>query len=152
MDFKGKQIAIDMYNCLEEIISDNKKVEELLQKAAEVYKIGAYSVCYNIDENGEYSFSVPCKRGHMNLHVYPALGFAAIDIFTCKDDAEPENLAAFLKKTFSPDKSKITFLQRGDFGSQSDMKPRRRSQIKTMHRAKSAGNQLLKIVMKPKSD
>ena len=152
MKFKGTQIVIDMYSCKYEIVSDCKKVEAILQKAVEDYKIGAYSICYNLDDNGEYSFSIPCKRGHINLHVYPELDFAAIDIFTCNDEADPDRLANFLKKQFSPDKSKITFLQRGDFGSQNDMKPRRKSQVKTIHRARNAGNRLLRIVMKPKSE
>ena len=112
----------------------------------------AFSICFIADENGEYSFSIPCKRGHINLHVYPQLGFAAVDVFTCNDEADPDRLVGFIKKQFSPDKAKITFLQRGDFGSQSDMKPRRKSQIKPMHRARNAGNRLLKIVMKPKSE
>ena len=152
MKLKGAQIAIDMYSCKDEILSDCKKVEAILQKAVEDYRIGAYSICYNAEVNGEYSFSVPCKRGHINLHVYPELGFAAVDIFTCNDEADPDRLAGFIKKQFSPDKSKITFLQRGDFGSQNDMKPRRKSQIKPMHRARNAGKRLLKIVMGPKTN
>ena len=140
MKFKGAQIAIDMYSCKDEILSDCKKVEVILQKAVEDYK------------NGEYSFSIPCKRGHINLHVYPELGFAAVDIFTCNDEADPDRLAGFIKKQFSPDKSKITFLKRGDFGSQNDMKPRRKSQIKPMHRARNAGKRLLKIVMGPNTN
>ena len=41
MKFKGTQIVIDMYSCKYEIVSDCKKVEAILQKAVEDYKIGA---------------------------------------------------------------------------------------------------------------
>ena len=148
---KGTQIVIDMYSCKEEVVSDSKVVETILQNAVEKYKMDAHAIYYNVEDNGEYSFSVPCKRGHINLHVYPELGFAAVDIFTCCDEADPDRLAVFLRKQFSPDKSKITFLQRGDFGSQNDMKPKHKSKMRAMHRAKSAGNRFLRIVMRPKS-
>lgn len=151
MKLKGAQIAIDMYSCNYDFIEDYQKVEAVLRKAVDDYNMGAYDISHYTDVSGEYSFSIPCQRGHINLHIYPELGFAAIDIFTCKEDADSDRLAGYLKKQFSPDKAKITFLQRGDFGSQNDMKPRRKSQIKPMHRAKNAGQKLLKIVMGPQN-
>ncbi|HIU63425.1 MAG TPA: S-adenosylmethionine decarboxylase [Candidatus Avacidaminococcus intestinavium] len=150
MALKGAQIAIDMYSCKYDFLSNNQLVEATLKKAITDYKFGAYAIYHYTDEDNEYSFCIPCQRGHINLHVYPELGFVAVDIFTCKEDADSDRLAGFLKKQFSPDKAKITFLQRGDFGSQNDMKPRRKSQVKPMHRAKNAGKKLLKIVMGPK--
>lgn len=80
----------------------------------------------------------------MTLHLYPDLGFVTIDVFTCFKDADPDGLARFLRNYFDPDKSKITYLDRGDFGSESDMKPRRKSNIKTIRRARTIGNKLSK--------
>ena len=45
-------------------------------------------------------------------------------------EADPASMASYLRVAFDADKSKITLLDRGDFGSQSDMKPSRRSNIK----------------------
>ena len=152
MKFKGTQIAIDMYSCNGNIISNKDLVREVLERATTEYGMEKQSIYYNDDQgDGEFSYIIPCNRGHINVHVYLVLGFVAADIFTVNDTASPEKLAIFLRKEFSPDKSKITFLQRGDFGSQFDMKPHRRSQIKTIRRAKHAGEVLKKLVLKPKS-
>lgn len=149
--FKGTQIAIDMYGCSDEVISNPEAVEAILREAIVEYHMEERAVHYNAEDNGEYSLIVPCKRGHINLHVYPQIGFAAVDVFTVNDAANPDKLAVYLRAKFAPDKSKITFLERGDFGSQNDMKPRRKSQIKTIRRAKNAGNALKKLMMRPKS-
>ena len=152
MKFKRTQIAIDMYSCNGAVISNKDIVKEVLERAATEYGMEKKSIYYNDDQgDGEFSYIIPCNRGHINVHVYPVLGFVAADIFTISDNANPEKLAIFLRKEFSPDKSKITFLQRGDFGSLNDMKPHLRSQIKTIRRAKNAGAVLKKLVLKPKS-
>lgn len=39
MKLKGAQIAIDMYSCKDEILSDCKKVEEILQKQLMTIKL-----------------------------------------------------------------------------------------------------------------
>ena len=103
------------------------------------------------DGINEYSVFAHCKQGHVTLHLYPDLGFVTIDVFTCFKDADPDGLARFLRHYFDPDKSKITYLERGDFGSESDMKPRRKSNIKTVRRARTIGNKLSKLIMKPRS-
>lgn len=151
MKFKGTQIAIDMYGCLEAVVTDAEAVKKILQQAITEYHMGEIDIYFNQEENDEYSLLAPCKKGHINLHVYPQLGFAAVDVFTCNDDASPEQLASYLRAQFNPDKSRITFLERGDFGSQNDMKPRRKSQVKTSRRAKNARDKILKLVMKPRS-
>ncbi len=152
MDFKGTQIAIDMYSCDEEVLTNHDVVKALVQNAVSSYHMEEQAIYYvNDNSNDEYSYLIPCKRGHMNLHVYPSLGFIAMDIFTLQDGANPEKLAISLRKAFNPDKSKITFLERGDFGSESDMKPRRKKQIKTIRRAKNAGTVLKQLLFKPKS-
>lgn len=152
MNYKGTQIAIDMYACDGETISNKDTVKAILKNAVEQYKMEEHSIYFNDDQgNNEYSYIIPCKRGHINIHVYPTLGFVAADIFTINDAANPEQLAITLRKEFAPDKSKITFLERGDFGSQNDMKPRRKRQVKTIRRAKNAGAAFKRLILKPKS-
>ena len=132
----GTQIAIDMYNCSDILLDD---------------VIG--SGVYVNDEDGidEYSVFAHCKQGHITMHVYPDMGFATIDIFTCFKEADPDGLARFMRKYFNPDKSKITYLERGDFGNESDMKPRRKSHTKIIRKAKTLGKKLSKLMLRPKS-
>lgn len=152
MKFIGTQIAIDMYNCSDILLDDVASIERMLADAATKFGMKPSGVYIN-DEDGidEYSVFAHCTQGHITMHVYPALGFATIDIFTCFKDADPDGLGRFMRKYFSPDKSKITYLKRGDFGNESDMKPRRRSHTKIVRKARSLGKKLSKLMLKPKS-
>mgnify|MGYP003591198986 FL=1 len=151
MKFKGMQIAMDLYNCDGDIIDSKDAVKKIIEDAAKRHTMKKIAIYYNQDPNSnDYSYLMPCYYGHINLHVFPDLGFVAADIFTVDEAANPEELVALIRKKLSPDKSKLTILKRGDFGSVNDMKPRRKNQIRTMHRAKTAGAVLKKLVLRPK--
>ena len=128
----GTQIAIDMYNCSDILLDDVIGIEHMLSDAAARFGMEPSGVYVN-DEDGidEYSVFAHCKQGHITMHVYPDMGFATIDIFTCFN--------------------KITYLERGDFGNESDMKPRRKSHTKIIRKAKTFGKKLSKLMMRPKS-
>lgn len=109
----GTQIAIDMYNCSDILLDDVIGIEHMLSSAAARFGMEPSGVYVN-DEDGidEYSVFAHCKQGHITMHVYPDMGFATIDIFTCFKEADPDGLARFMRKYFNPDKSKITYLDR----------------------------------------
>lgn len=150
--FTGKLIAVDMYNCSDVIISDVNSAKEQLQHACNAFAMQPCDIIIRKEEEqSEYSLFAICKQGHVTLHVYPELGFATADIFSHLDKAEPENVSKYLRSYFDADKSKITLLDRGDFGTLSDMKPHRRSNVKFIRRTQNLGGKIKNIMMKPRS-
>ena len=154
--FLGKLIAIDMYNCGTEEVTNHAVAEELLRKGCDEYAMQCQQIlCYQEDGAKEYSLFAICKQGHVTLHVYPDMGFMTADIFSCFTSADPASMARYLRVAFDADKSKITLLDRGDFGSKNDMKPTHRSKIKFIRRTKNVtsnvGNKLKRMMMKPRS-
>ena len=154
--FLGKLIAIDMYNCGTEETATPTVAEELLRKGCEEFALRYQQiVCYQEEGAKEYSLFAICQQGHVTLHVYPEMGFMTADLFSCCANADPAALARYLRQAFDADKSKITLLDRGDFGSKNDMKPTHRSKIKLIRRTKnvtsSMGSKLKKMMMKPRS-
>ena len=155
-NFLGKLIALDMYNCGTEEIATPAVAEELLHKGCEHFSMGCQQIVCNQEEGAkEYSLFAICQQGHVTLHIYPDMGFMTADIFTCSAKADPAALARNLREAFDADKSKITLLDRGDFGSKNDMKPAHRSRIQLIRRTKnvtsSMGSKLKKMIMKPRS-
>lgn len=141
-----------MYNCNDAILADAEAAEKALKAACEDYSMPVcQTICHSEEEGKEYSLSAICRQGHVTLHVYPEVGFATADVFSCYENADPAGLARYLRIYFDADKSKITLLDRGDFGSESDMKPHRRSNTKFIRRTQNIGGQLKKIMMKPRS-
>ncbi|MDY4919917.1 MAG: S-adenosylmethionine decarboxylase [Phascolarctobacterium sp.] len=154
--FVGKLIAIDMYNCGTEEISDTAVAEEILRKGCEEFNMNCRDIiCCKEDEEQEYSLFAVCKHGHVTLHVYPEIGFMCADIFCNATNQEAENFARYLRIAYDADKSKITMLDRGDFGSKNDMKPTHRSKIKLIRRTKNVTSnmsaKLKKLMLKPRS-
>lgn len=150
--FTGKLIAVDMYNCSAPLIQNMDDAKEQLQHACNVYALQPCDIIVRKEEEqSEYSLFAICKQGHVTLHVYPELGFATADVFSCLASAEPENVAKYLRTYFDADKSKITLLDRGDFGTLSDMKPHRRSKVRFIRRTQNLGGRLKRIMMKPRS-
>lgn len=151
-DCNGKLIVVDMYSCKENVINDIEGVKAELEKACTDYEMALSQIIFNEDtENEEYSVVALCKRGHVTLHVYKELGFVTADVFSCFEEAKPAELSRYLRTFFGTDKAKITLLDRGDFGSETDMKPRRNSKIKFSRHTKNFGNKLKKIILKPRS-
>lgn len=152
LDCTGKLIAVDMYSCGEKIISDAAAAREALRQACAENQMGLRDiVCSNNESQSEYALIAVCERGHVALHIYPELGFVAADIFTCLPEADSAGTARRLRSLFESDKSKITLLDRGDFGTESDMKPHRRSNTRLMRRTANFGGKLKKMMLKPRS-
>ncbi len=153
--FTGKLIAIDMYNCGIEQISNPEKAQNLLTTGCEEFSMNNQQLIFcQEDGQQEYSISAVCKQGHVTLHIYPALGFIAADIFSCFSEADPAGMARYLRSAFNCDKAKITLLDRGDFGNKYDMKPNHRSHMKFIRRTQNVtqnvGDKLKKMMLKPR--
>lgn len=151
-DCKGKLIVVDMYSCKEMAINDIEIVKNSLSEACVKFGMELVQVVCNEDvENKEYSVVAICKRGHVTLHVYKELGFVTADVFSCNEGSKPADLSREMRVFFGTDKAKITLIDRGDFGSEVDMKPRRNSKIKLGRHTKNIGNKLKKMILKPRS-
>eukprot|EP00505_MAST-04D_sp_SCG-Rhode-Island_P001217 Stramenopile-MAST_4_protein_1217 len=52
-------------------------------------------------------------ESHISVHTWPEYGYAALDIFTCGDTADPEAALMSLKDQLGSSKMKVTRLDRG---------------------------------------
>ncbi len=148
----GKLIAVDMYSCNDAVLHKPADLQAAVEKGCRDFALQPMQVMqYDEAEQIEYMLFAACRLGHVTLHVYPDIGFVAADIFSCCEGANPAGMAKYLRSCLDADKSKITLLDRGDFGSESDMKPSRRSKIKFIRRTENIGGKLKKIMLKPRS-
>ncbi len=52
-------------------------------------------------------------ESHISIHTWPELGYAAVDVFTCGDAADPDAAIPVLKDYFKPDRVHIMEMKRG---------------------------------------
>ena len=143
MKILARQQTIDFYNCNIKRINDVEEIKEILLTTVGI-ELELHSKF--IGEN-HASIIAAFKDGHIALHIYPELKYVAVDVFTCSEDIEPEILSKALRKFFQPDKIKSTFLKRGDFGQERDIKPKIKTRVAPLKKIRSTGARVIKTLV-----
>ena len=134
MKILARQLTLDLYNCDAARLSDVDAIKEILKGVVgEEPRLTSEFI-----DEGHCSIIGAFSEGHIALHVYKELRYVAVDIFICSESDEPEELAKSIRKFFRPDKIKSTFLKRGDFGLEREVKPKIKVRVAPLRRVKNA--------------
>jgi S-adenosylmethionine decarboxylase len=109
----GRHLLLELKDCNKEVLDDLDFLRDCLNEAA--IQCGATVV-------GEtfYRFS-PCgvsgvvniAESHISIHTWPEYGYAAVDVFTCGDDVEPEEAAKLITEKLETKNHSLIELRRG---------------------------------------
>ena len=146
----GLLVAADLYSCAEDALNRDA-LKNVLEKYGEICHMHLQSIRIEQEDETNYGIYSICKVGHIILHVNYEKGFVAIDGFSCREDADPEKLVRELCSFLSPDKMKLTYVDRGDFGKKADMKPRHRNKSRKISQMRNMTKRFGKLLIKPKS-
>ena len=146
----GLLVAADLYGCAEDALAQ-EALKGVLEKCAEDNHMHMQSIRIEQENETSYGIYSICRIGHIILHVNFEKGFVAIDCFSCSEDADPEKLVRELCSFLSPDKMKLTYVDRGDFGKKADMKPRHRNKSRKIAQMRNMTKRFGKLLIKPKS-
>lgn len=102
----ASQLLVDLYECDADIIDDIEKIQEVARKA--IHAIGAEIVeeCMHKFEPIGVTYIAVITTSHFSIHTWPENRYAAVDIFSCKEEV-PEVLAEQLKLEFGSGNVKI---------------------------------------------
>lgn len=146
----GKHLSVDMYGCSFENLNNMDFIKNAIYAAiSEAGMTPLEFNCHKFEPQG-LAVLLLLAEGHISLHTYPDLGYAAIDIFTCEDQTRPNVMIKILKHYFRPGKTKTTTIKRGDFGSERDMRPRVKVSVAPLRRVRDTGARVLKFLSRPK--
>lgn len=144
MKILARQLTVDLYNCDTARLGKVDEIKDILRSViGEKPRLTAEA----IDEE-HYSIIGAFAEGHIALHIYKELRYVAADIFTCTESDEPEEIAKAISKFFKPDKTKSTFLKRGDFGLEREIKPQIKVRVAPLRRVKNAGAKVVKKLVR----
>ena len=137
----GQELLIDLYSCDEDAISSATAVQESVATAFDLADLDVDEIsCQVMDE--EIALLSVAPGFHFTLHTYPALGYVAVDLYSFEQSLPLTLIMKALRKSFRAEKVKATSVQRGDFGNERDMKPRRKTKITTLGRVSRTRIQL----------
>jgi len=111
----GKHLVVELSNCNPNILSNPKLLETILVTAAlrskaEVLK----SFFHQFPITGGVTAVVIISESHLSLHTWPEHRYAALDIFTCGQSANPWNALKVIAEKLEAKNTFITNLVRGE--------------------------------------
>ena len=109
----GHHYIVEASGCDPEIISNVAKVQQILVKAAEVAGATVWAVSFHKFPPHGVSGVVVISESHLSIHTWPEYGYAAIDIYTCGSQVEPERGIEYAVEAFKASSSHITEMTRG---------------------------------------
>ena len=142
----GRHTTADFYGCRREALNNMDLLQTMLSTAIHAADLKMLSIqSYQFSPEGITVVAL-LTDGHLAIHTYPEVGFAAIDIFTCDSHSLPEKALSAIKCTLVPEKTKNTLIKRGDFGSERDMKPRTKTHSGPIRKVRDTGTKVLKFL------
>ncbi|NMC32870.1 MAG: adenosylmethionine decarboxylase [Veillonellaceae bacterium] len=142
----GRHTTADFYGCRRDALNNMELLQTMLSTALHAAELKMLSVqSYQFSPEGITVVAL-LTDGHLAIHTYPEVGFAAIDIFTCDSHSMPEKALTVIKSALVPEKTKNTLIKRGDFGSERDMKPRTKTHSGPIRKVRDTGTKVLKFL------
>lgn len=92
------QLIADLYDCTE-IIDDTEAIKKAAHKAIEFVGAEIVEECIHKFEPVGVTYFAIISTSHFSIHTWPEYRYAAIDIFSCKDEVV-DGIAQVLKELF----------------------------------------------------
>ncbi len=113
MNALGRHLLLELKICNEEVLDDLNFLKDCLNEAA--IQSGATVVGESF-----YHFS-PCgvsgvvniAESHIAIHTWPEYRYAAVDVFTCGNDVDPEKAARWITEKLEAQSHSLIELRRG---------------------------------------
>ena len=113
MNALGRHLLLELKDCNEEALNDLNFLKDCLNEAA--IQCGATVVgesFYHFSPHG-VSGVVNIAESHLSIHTWPEYGYAAVDVFTCGDDVQPEKACKVVIERLEAKNHSLIELRRG---------------------------------------
>ena len=146
MKILARHLTADLFNCKNNKLTDIDLIKSTLQELLAELQLTMINFAAEKINDDQFVLVAILNQGHITMHVYPELKDVAMDIFLCRENAEPDKLAQSIRTFFKPDKTKTTVLKRGNFGSAKDLKPKVKTKVAPLRRIHNTGAKVIRIL------
>ena len=109
----GVHYLIDLYGCPRELLDDVDFVNTAVLATAREAMLTLIDVLtHRFIPQGVTSIAL-LAESHLSIHTWPEFGYAAIDVFSCGDSAEPERCSSIVFRRFHAREFFVRKLVRG---------------------------------------
>ncbi|MCP4591521.1 MAG: adenosylmethionine decarboxylase [bacterium] len=115
----GTHCILELHGCRSDRLNDAGFVREAIEHASQ----RSLSTLLNLTSHQFEPQGVTAvgllAESHLSIHTWPEHGYAAVDIFTCGENARPREACEYLAGCFEADKHSLVVLPRGIGADQS---------------------------------
>ena len=113
MNALGRHLLLELKTCNEEVLNDLSFLIDCLKEAA--VQSGATVVGESFCHFSPQGVSgvVNIAESHISIHTWPEYKYAAVDVFTCGDDVDPEKAARLITEKLGARSHSLIELRRG---------------------------------------
>ncbi len=107
----GRHLVLELWGC--ENLNSPETVEKALLDIVEALSLTLLSLnVHPFSPIGVTGVAI-VSESHVVIHTWPELGYAAVDVFTCGDERNPDDAVPVLKEHFTPERIQIMEMNRG---------------------------------------
>ena len=109
--YAGAHLIIDMWDAIN--LSNREVIHNTLKKIAKACDAQILHIhLHSFDENQGITGVIVLAESHINIHTWPEVGFAALDIFMC-GKTNPVAAIPVLETVFKPQRMEVQTVTRG---------------------------------------
>ncbi len=109
----GTHCVLELFGVAPKRLNDLAFIRKAMDKAAKRANSTLLGFTHHQFEPMGVTAVALLAESHLSIHTWPENGYAAVDLFTCGEDCQPEKACAFLAKKFAARKHTLLVLQRG---------------------------------------
>lgn len=94
---KGKHLILDLYGCPKNLLNDYHYLYNTLKTAIKITDTKILnSFGHQFNPHGVTLLFLLCES-HCSIHTFPETNYAAVDLYTCKDNDKIKEASDFIK-------------------------------------------------------
>lgn len=110
---EGIHIIVEASGCNPEVISDPKLIERIFKDAAKHARMTVKASHFFKFAPTGVSGAVIISESHISIHTWPELGYAALDVYTCGDNSDPEKAVDYILEKIEAKYAHVSEIRRG---------------------------------------
>jgi len=103
-----------LHGCDPGLLTDLDRGIEILREAVRVSGATYLGEFHKVFEPwGGFTAIIALAESHISIHTWPEYRYAALDIFTCGETADPWKAYEYVVEAYKPEKVNVTEVKRG---------------------------------------
>ena len=113
MDTIGYHYVVEASGCDPEVLKDPNRIRQIFMNAAKAGNMEIKASDFFRFSPTGVSGVVIVAESHISVHTWPEEGYAALDVYTCGEKADPENAVDYILEKFRAQYAHVSEVKRG---------------------------------------